>query len=232
MYLTVLLFFLSTVLLFLAAFYFGKKLVFNEVAYGTGNDTKAKKSEKIWKYYCVLSVLLICFIASVHPGFAFHTLFFLHYIILLSGLISIVDVFTHNLYLEQLPLLLFFIPIGCISFGIQNSVYGLLAGLCLNGAIVLLELILRGRKSYGGGDFMFGTLSSALIGIQYVYYYWIIVSFFMIVWFIFFLVKDSITHRRLHFENRMVPLLPLLSISMIITYVAAAARYLPPIIGE
>ena len=146
-----------------ASFFIGRNTVFNELRQ-TENDKICGKGRIIWTLVCIAGFAGVSILFSFCRTISMERLFFLLYVFLYSSLIGLVDLFSHNYYLEMLPGLLLFIPIGCITWGMTDALAGLLAGICVGCILAITEWLFFRRLSYGGGDTVYGAAASALTG--------------------------------------------------------------------
>ena len=190
----------------------GDKIIAGELEQ-TENERRCLRGRRIWKTGGLIGLAILLASVSVYgvkvPARQF---LFLLYILLYCFLIGIVDAFSHNYYLEMLPGLLLFIPIGCITNGIQDSLLGLLAGTCLGCVAALSEWFFFRKTSCGGGDAIFCAASSALIGYENLLFYWFLLASIMLIASILHVVFGKAVKKQSLTENRFVPLLPWFSI--------------------
>ena len=145
-------------------------------------------------------------------------LFFLLYVFLYSSLIGLVDLFSHNYYLEMLPGLLLFIPIGCITWGMTDALAGLLAGTCVGCILAITEWLFFRRLSYGGGDTVYGAAASALIGYSNFIPYWGSFTLILILAAAFHIISVKVIRKQSLADNKFVPLLPWFSVLTTLLY--------------
>ena len=200
-----------------AAFLLGRKAVFTELKQ-TENEEICRKSRIIWTLICIAGFTGISILFYSRKAVPVERLIFLLYVFLYSSLIGIVDLFSHNYYLEMLPGLLPFIPIGCITWGSTDALAGLLAGICIGIILAVTEWLFFRRLSYGGGDTVYGAAVSALIGYSNFFLYWGIFSLILIIAGLVHIVFVKAVLRQSIEDNRFVPLLPWFSILTVILY--------------
>jgi hypothetical protein len=145
-------------------------------------------------------------------------LFFLLYVFLYSSLIGLVDLFSHNYYLEMLPGLLLFIPIGCITWGMTDALAGLLAGICVGCILAITEWLFFRRLSYGGGDTVYGAAASALIGYSNFIPYWGCFTLILILAAAVHIILVKVIRKQSLADNKFVPLLPWFSVLTTLLY--------------
>ncbi len=207
----------------------GGNLLLHKELEDAGKDAQVRKTAgKLWTCCAAITVGMIsaCYFFT-DANSVDSRLFFCVYLFLFSTLVSLVDVYTHSLYVELLPGLLAFPVIGYISNGFCHMAYGLAAGLCLNVLLVAAERALTGKVTYGFGDLLFGVAASALVTFDYFFVYWFLVAVVFCVYFIVLLIKKKIQKRRLG-AGEMVPLLPALSLSACLIYIGSAAGLILP----
>ena len=200
-----------------AAFFIGRKTVFTELKQ-TEDDKICRKSRIIWTLVCFVGFAGVSILFSFCRTIPMERLFFLLYVFLYSSLIGLVDLFSHNYYLEMLPGLFLFIPIGCITWGMTDALAGLLAGICIGFILAITEWLLFRGLSYGGGDTVYGAAASALIGYSHFFLYWGIFSLILIIAGFVHILFVKVVLRQSIEDNRFVPLLPWFSIMTVILY--------------
>ena len=135
------------ILLFVIAsisLYTGRKIVVKELE-ETENNADIRKGRLIWTILFIIGLTGIIAMRILFRSVETVRLLFLFYVFLYSSLIGLVDAFSHNYYLEMLPGLILFIPIGCFTWGFSEAICGLLAGFCV-GLIMSLTEYLFFRK--------------------------------------------------------------------------------------
>ena len=200
-----------------AAFFIGRKTVFNELKQ-TEDDKICRKSRIIWTLVCIAGFAGVSILFSFCRTIPMERLFFLLYVFLYSSLIGLVDLFSHNYYLEMLPGLLLFIPIGCITWGMTDALAGLLAGICVGCILAITEWLLFRRLSYGGGDTVYGAMASALIGYSNCYLYWGCFALILVLAAAVHVILVKAVRKQKLSDNRFIPLLPWFSILTTILY--------------
>ena len=200
-----------------AAFFIGRKIVFSELKQ-TEDEETCKKGRNIWSLVCIAGFAGVSVLFYSRMSISMERLFLLLYVFLYSSLIGLVDYFTRNYYLEMLPGLLLFIPIGCITWGMTDALAGLLAGICVSCVLAITEWLFFRRLSYGGGDTVYGAAASCLIGYSNSSLYWgsftllLILAAAVHVIFVKTIRKQSLE------DNKFVPLLPWFSILTTVLY--------------
>ena len=191
---------------------FGEKIIEGELMQ-TENERRCMSGRRIWKVggVCIYAALNFVYIASgmYIPAERFLSL---GYVLLYSFFIGIVDAFSHNYYLEMLPGLLLFIPVGCMTNGIADTVAGLLAGICLGIIAAFMEWLFFQRISCGSGDAVFCSVSSALIGYGNLTSYWLLLALVLLIAAILHIVYVKAVKKQALSNNRFVPLLPWFSL--------------------
>ena len=200
-----------------AAFFTGRKIVYNELKQ-TEDDKICRKGRIIWTLVCFAGFAGVSILFSFCRTIPMERLFFLLYVFLYSSLIGLVDLFSHNYYLEMLPGLFLFIPIGCITWGMTDALAGLLAGICIGFILAITEWLFFRGLSYGGGDTVYGATASALIGYSHFFLYWGILSLILIIAGFVHILFVKVVLRQSIEDNRFVPLLPWFSIMTVILY--------------
>ncbi len=194
-----------------ASFFIGRNTVFNELRQ-TENDKICGKGRIIWTLVCIAGFAGISILFSSRRGIPTERLFFLLYVFLYSSHIGLVDLFSHNYYLEMLPGLLLFIPIGCITWGMTDALAGLLAGICVGCILAITEWLFFRRLSYGGGDTVYGAAASALIGYSHFILYWGSFILILILAAAVHVISVKVIRKQSLVDNKFVPLLPWFSI--------------------
>ena len=194
-----------------AAFFIGRNTVFNELRQ-TENDKICGKGRIIWTLICIAGFAGISILFASRRGIPMERLLFLLYVFLYSSLIGLVDLFSHNYYLEMLPGLLLFIPIGCITWGMTDALAGLLAGICVGCILAITEWLFFRRLSYGGGDTVYGAAASALIGYSNFFLYWGSFTLILILAAAVHVISVKVIRKQSLGDNIFVPLLPWFSI--------------------
>ena len=208
-----------------AAFFLGRKIVFSELKQ-TEEDAICKKGRIFWVPVCIAGFAGVSILFYSRMPIPMERLFFLLYVFLYSSFIGLVDLFTRNYYLEMLPGLLLFIPIGCITWGTTDALAGLFAGICVGCILAITEWLFFRRLSFGGGDTVYGAAASALIGYSNFIFYWgsftllLIIAAAVHVIFIKTIRKQSLE------DNKFVPLLPWFSILTTILYAILIVKFL------
>ena len=194
-----------------ASLFIGRNTIFNELRQ-TENDKICGKSRIIWTLVCIAGFAGISILFSSRREIPTERLFFLLYVFLYSSHIGLVDLFSHNYYLEMLPGLLLFIPIGCITWGMTDALAGLLAGICVGCILAITEWLFFRRLSYGGGDTVYGAAASALIGYSYFILYWGCFTLILILAAAVHVISVKVIRKQSLGDNIFVPLLPWFSI--------------------
>ena len=163
-----------------------------------------------------LQGLCSCFIPA--RQFQWRDCFFFFYVFLYSSLIGIVDLYSHNFYLEMLPGLLLFIPIGCVTWGMRDALAGLLAGICIGCMLAITEWLFFRRLSYGGGDTVYGAAASALIGYSNWILYWGSFTLILIIAAAVHVISVRAVRKQKISDNKFIPLLPWFSVLTTILY--------------
>ena len=200
-----------------AAFFIGRKTVFTELKQ-TEDDKICGKGRIIWTLICIAGFAGISILFASRRGIPMERLLFLLYVFLYSSLIGLVDLYSHNYYLEMLPGLLAFIPIGCITWGMTDSLAGLLAGICVGSILAVTEWLFFRRVSYGGGDTVYGAMASALIGYSNCYLYWGCFALILVLAAAVHVILVKAVRKQKLSDNRFIPLLPWFSILTTILY--------------
>lgn len=200
-----------------AALFFGRKTVSAELK-ETEDDEICRKGRSIWILLCAAGFAGIMFLFYSRRAFPMERLLFLLYVFLYSSLIGLVDLYSHNYYLEMLPGLLAFIPIGCITWGMTDSLAGLLAGICAGSILAVTEWLFFRRVSYGGGDTVYGAMASALIGYSNCYLYWGCFALILVLAAAVHVILVKAVRKQKLSDNRFIPLLPWFSILTTILY--------------
>ena len=200
-----------------AAFFIGRKTVFTELKQ-TEDDKICRKGRVIWTLVCIAGFAGISILFSSRRGIPMERLLFLLYVFLYSSLIGLVDLFSHNYYLEMLPGLLLFIPIGCITWGLEDSLCGLLAGICVGFIFAITEWFFFRRLSYGGGDTVYGAAASALIGYSNFFLYWGSFTLILILAAAVHVISVKVIRKQSLGDNIFVPLLPWFAILTTLLY--------------
>ena len=212
-----LLFYIVSIGMSAAAFFIGRKTVFSELKQ-TEDDEICEKGRIIWTLVCITGFAGVSILFYSHKPIPLERLFFLLYVFLYSSLIGLVDLFSHNFYLEMLPGLLLFIPIGCITWGMTNGLFGLLAGICAGSILAVTEWLFFRRVSYGGGDTVYGAMASALIGYSNCYLYWGCFALILVLAAAVHVILVKAVRKQKLSDNRFIPLLPWFSILTTILY--------------
>ena len=194
-----------------ASLIFGRKAVFSELRQ-TEDEDICRKGRSIWTLICAAGFAGIMFLFYSRKAITMWRLLFLLYVFLYSSFIGLVDLYTHNYYLETLPGLLLFIPIGCITWGMTDALAGLLAGICVGFILAITEWLFFRRLSYGGGDTVYGAAASALVGYPNLFLYWGSFALILILAAIVHIVNVKAIRKQSLPDNRFVPLLPWFSI--------------------
>ena len=205
-----------------ASFFIGRNTVFNELRQ-TENDKICGKGRIIWTLVCIAGFAGVSILFSFCRTIPMERLFFLLYVFLYSSLIGLVDLFSHNFYLEMLPGLLLFIPIGCVTCGMADGLAGLLAGICVGSILAVTEWLFFRRVSYGGGDTVYGAAASALIGYSNSFLYWGSFTLILVLAAAVHVILVKAVRKQKLSDNRFVPLLPWFSI---LTTVLYAVRFI------
>ena len=200
-----------------AAFFIGRKIVFTELKQ-TENEEICKKGRIIWTLVCITGFLGVSALFYFREATHMDRLIFLLYVFLYSSLIGIVDLFSHNYYLEMLPGLLLFIPIGCITWGLTEGIYGLVVGICIGCILAMTEWLFFNKLSYGGGDTVYGAGASALIGYSNLCLYWGIFAVLLIIAGLVHIIYVKVILRQSLEDNKFIPLLPWFSFLTVILY--------------
>ena len=211
------LFYIVSIGMTAAALFLGGKIVSDELKQ-TEDEDICRKSKFIWTFICAAGLAGIMSLFFFSKTIPMERLFFLLYVFLYSSLIGIVDLYSHNYYLEMLPGLLLFIPIGCISWGMTESLIGLLAGICFGSILAVMEWLFFRRMSYGGGDTVYGTAASALIGYSNFIPYWGCFTLILILAAAVHIISVKVIRKQSLADNKFVPLLPWFSILTVILY--------------
>ena len=198
-------------------FFIGRKIVFTELKQ-TEDDEICRKGRIIWTLVCIAGFAGVSILFYSRKSIPLEKLFFLLYVFLYSSLIGLVDLFSHNYYLEMLPGLLLFIPIGCITWGMTDALAGLLAGICVGCILAITEWLFFRRLSYGGGDTVYGAAASALIGYSNFIPYWGCFTLILILAAAVHIISVKVIRKQSLADNKFVPLLPWFSILTVILY--------------
>ena len=185
----------------------GRKTVEKELA-ETEDSTGIRKGRIIWTVLSTVGFFGIIIFRVLFKNVLISRLLFLFYVFQYSSLIALVDVFSHNYYLEMLPGLLLFVPIGWFTRGFTDAMCGLLSGLCIGFIMALTEYLFFRKLTYGGGDMVYGAAASALIGFGSVTAYWLIFCLVIITAAAVHIFYIRIIRKQNLKENRMAPLLP------------------------
>ncbi len=199
------------------AFFTGRKTVFTELKQ-TEDDKICRKGRIIWTLVCSAGFAGVSILFSSRKAIPMERLFFLLYVFLYSSLIGLVDLFSHNFYLEMLPGLLLFIPIGCFTWGMTDALAGLFAGICIGFILSVTEWLFFRRLSYGGGDTVYGAAASALIGYSNFILYWGSFTLILILAAAVHVISVKAIRKQSLADNKFVPLLPWFSILTTILY--------------
>ncbi len=202
-----LLFIIVSIEMTAVAFFTGRKTVFTELKQ-TEDDEICRKGGIVWTLVCFAGFAGISILFSSLKTIPVERLLFLLYVFLYSSLIGLVDLFSHNYYLEMLPGLLLFIPIGCITWGLEDSLFGLLAGICVGCILAITEWFFFRRLSYGGGDTVYGAAASALIGYSNFILYWASFTLILILAAAVHIISVKVIRKQSLAENKFIPLLP------------------------
>ena len=200
-----------------AAFFIGRKIVFTELKQ-TEDDKICRKGRIIWTLVCFAGFAGVSILFSSRKAIPIERLFFLLYVFLYSSLIGLVDLFSHNYYLEMLPGLLLFIPIGCITWGMTDALAGLLAGICVGCILAITEWLFFRRLTYGGGDTVYGAAASALIGYSNFVLYWGSFILILILAAAVHVISVKVFRKQRLADNKFVPLLPWFAILTTLLY--------------
>lgn len=200
-----------------ASFFIGKKTVFTELNQ-TEDEVICKKGSILWMLICIAGLAGISFLFYSHETIPLERLFFLLYVFLYSSIIGIVDMYSHNYYLEMIPGLLLFIPIGCLTWGMTDALTGLLAGICIGCMLAITEWLFFRRLSYGGGDTVYGAAASALIGYSNFSLYWGCFTMILVLAAAVHVILVKVVRKESLNDNKFVPLLPWFSILTTILY--------------
>ena len=200
-----------------AAFLTGRKAVFTELKQTEDEDT-CIKGRFIWALICIAGFDGISIMFFSCRSIPMERLFFLLYVFLYSSFIGLVDTYTHNYYLEMLPGLLLFIPIGCTTWGIADSLGGLLAGICAGCILAVTEWVFFRKFSYGGGDTVYGAAATALIGYSNFLLFWGSFTLILILAAAVHVISVKTIRKQSLADNRFVPLLPWFSLLTIFLY--------------
>ena len=195
----------------IAAIFLGRETVFTELRQ-TEDDKICRKGRIIWTLVCFAGFACISILFSFCRTIPMERLFFLLYVFLYSSLIGLVDLFSHNYYLEMLPGLLLFIPIGCITWGMTDALAGLLSGICVGCILAINEWFFLRKLSYGGGDTVYGAAASALIGYSNFFLYWGSFTLILILAAAVHVISVKVIRKQSLADNKSVPLLPWFSI--------------------
>ncbi len=201
------LFFIFSIGLTATSICIGRKTVFNELKQ-TEDDEICQKGRAIWTPVCITGFAGVSILFAFCRTIPLERLFFLLYVFLYSSLIGLVDFYSHNYYLEMLPGLLLFIPIGCITWGIADGLCGLLAGICLGFILAFTEWLFFRRLSYGGGDTVYGAAASALVGYSNFFLYWGFFTLILIIAAAVHVIFVRTVRKQSIEKNKFVPLLP------------------------
>ena len=115
-------------------------------------------------------------------------------------------------------LMILFIPIGCITWGMTACLAGLLAGICVGSILAVSEWIFFRRVSYGGGDTVYGAMASALIGYSNFCLYWGCFTLILVLAAAVHVILVKAVRKQKLSDNRFVPLLPWFSILTTVLY--------------
>lgn len=198
------------ILLFVIAsisLYTERKIVVKELE-ETENNADIRKGRLIWTILFIIGLTGIIAMRILFRSVETVRLLFLFYVFLYSSLIGLVDAFSHNYYLEMLPGLILFIPIGCFTWGFSEAICGLLAGFCVGLIMSLTEYLFFRKLTYGSGDTVYGAAASALIGFGFSMSYWMIFCLILLIsaavhiFYVRTILKQNLE------ENRFIPLLP------------------------
>ena len=206
----------------------GRKIIFGELK-ETEDESTCRKGKTLWTILClsgfiVVSVLYILLGNSV-PS---ERLLFLFYVYQYSTFISLVDSFSHNFYLEMLPGLFVFIPVGCFTWGVPDAVCGMLAGISLGFIYAAIEWFALRKLSYGGGDAVYAAAASCLIGYSNILCYCVLLTALLVIAGAVHIFYVKAVRKQTIMENRFVPLLPW--ISLLTTCIYGFSIY-PPMQG-
>ena len=200
-----------------AAFIVGRKIVYTELKQ-TENEEICKKGRIIWTLVCIAGFIGVSGLFYFREVTHMDRLIFLLYMFLYCSLIGIVDLFSHNYYLEMLPGLLLFIPIGCITWGLTEGICGLVVGICIGCILAMTEWLFFNKLSYGGGDTVYGAGASALIGYSNLCLYWGIFALILIFAGLVHIIYVKVILRQNLKDNKFIPLLPWFSFLTVILY--------------
>ena len=95
-----LLFYIVSIGMTAAALFFGRETVSAELKQ-TEDDAVCRKGRSIWTFICAAGFAGIMFLYFFRRAIPMERLFFLLYVFLYSSLIGLVDLFSHNYYLEN-----------------------------------------------------------------------------------------------------------------------------------
>ena len=124
---------------FSAVFIFAGRLTVSNELKQTETDAVCIRGRMIWTILAAAGTAGTAVSFLIFRQIPPFRLFFLYYVFLYSSLIGIVDFYSHNYYLEMLPWLLPFILLGCITWGVTDALFGLLAGGCIGTVLALTE---------------------------------------------------------------------------------------------
>ena len=212
-----LLFYIVSIGMTAAALFFGRVTVSAELKQ-TEDDAVCRKGRSIWTFICAAGFAGIMFLYFFRRAIPMERLFFLLYVFLYSSLIGLVDLFSHNYYLEMLPGLLLFIPIGCVTWGMADGLAGLLAGICVGSILAVTEWLFFRRVSYGGGDTVYGAAASAIIGYSNSFLYWGSFTLILVLAASVHVILVKAIRKQKLSDNRFIPLLPWFSILTTVLY--------------
>lgn len=202
----------------------GKIVIYKEILDVKKHKESLKASNQWLTASIFISVVVIAnYIFQANKSFWKIQSFINLSLLLYCLFISIVDIYTQNFYLEMLFPLVFLMGAGWYSFGPIEMAKGFLLGLALNVSIVLLEIIVTKRRSYGWADFIFSTVASAIVGFTNAFNYWFLVAVFFILYFLIVFVINKFVYKKKDFTGEYVPLLPVMTIPACIVYIAATS---------
>ena len=203
---------------FSAVFIFAGRLTVSNELKQTETDAVCIRGRMIWTILAAAGTAGTAVSFLIFRQIPPFRLFFLYYVFLYSSLIGIVDFYSHNYYLEMLPWLLPFILLGCITWGVTDALFGLLAGGCIGTVLALTEWLFFRKLSYGGGDTVYGAAASALIGYRNFISYWTAFRLILLAAAAVHIISVRLIRKQSLEENRFVPLLPWFSILTTVFY--------------
>lgn len=224
---TNLFFLFSSFFIFSAGLILGGKFLITKELFEFGIDKKKIKTAlNIWFLGALFIVIFFSLYFYKHNiSAAFILIYIFHY----SFFISIIDFYTHSIYIETLPGLIPFLFIGYYTFGFKPVLYGVIGGIVINSFFVLMELFISGEKSYGFGDFVFSTAASGLVSWYFFLQYWTVSALLMFICFIAIITCIKIKGKKLT-KGEFIPLLPILSFSSCLVYFLGVTGQLLPFV--